>query len=56
MQPPSNQEPDLNLENIRVLAPRAIANTPGEDTSLETETLKKEQLRVELEKRLNSMC
>lgn len=50
MQPPSNQEPNLSLENVRVLSPRAITNTPGEDTSLETETLKQEQLRVELEK------
>lgn len=51
MNPPANQEPpDLNLDNVRVFAPRDITNTPGEDTSLETQTLKKEQLRVELEK------
>ena len=50
MNPPANQEPDLNLENVRVFAPRAITNTPGDDTSLETQTLRKEQLEVEIAK------
>lgn len=50
MQPPPNQEPDLSLENVRVLAPRAITSQPVGDTALETETLRQEQLRVELEK------
>ncbi len=50
MQPPSDSGPDLNLASVRVLSPRAITHTPGEDTSLETETLEREQLRIELEK------
>lgn len=50
MQSPPDKEPDLSLENVKVLAARAIPNTPGQDTSLESETLEKEQLRVEIEK------
>lgn len=50
MQSPSDKGPDLNLENVRLLTPRAITNVPGEDASLETQTLEQEQLRVEVEK------
>lgn len=50
MQPPSDSGPDLNLESVRVLSPRAITNTPGEDTSLEMDTLERDQLRVDIEK------
>ncbi len=50
MQPPSDKDPDLNLKNVRVLSPRGMTNTPGEDTSLETQTLEREQLRVDIEK------
>ena len=50
MQPPSDKEPDLNLENVRVLSPRAIVSDPGGDTSLETQSLEQAQLRVEVEK------
>lgn len=50
MSSPSDNEPDLQIENVRVIAPRAITNLPGGDTSLETQTLENEQLRVEIEK------
>ncbi len=50
MQPPSDSGPDLNLDSVRVLSPRAITSAPGEDTSLETQTLERDQLRVDIEK------
>lgn len=50
MQSPSDSGPELNLESVRVLSPRAITNTPGQDTSLETDTLEKDQLRIEIER------
>jgi hypothetical protein len=50
MPPPSDKEPDLNLDDVHVIAPRGITSTASEDTSLETQSLEQAQLRVEVEK------
>ncbi len=50
MQSPSDRAPDLNIEDVSVFSPRAITNTPDADTSLNAQTLEREQERVEIAK------